>query len=333
MNYKRKIAALLLVVMMMTLGGCKDKNVEVVWSQEMGEQTLFKIEDKECSMALAKLLLATYKNLYVQAYGEDIWLQQELSVDIEAYLKEVVVSQLAQIQTMCLLANEQEVVLSGNEKKSVRNAAADYIATLNEAEMEELGVTEEEIETFFMDYALANKLYAKLTSDIDQEVSDNEARIMEVMCVVVEDEETAQVVKQRLEDGGDFQATINYYSIEEDGNRFLNWRDLSKEEKDALNLLENGSISDIIYANEKYYVYKCVNKINRELTEENKLLILEERAKTAVDDVYDEFAKKLKSGYNEEEWDKYVIDFSENVVTNQLFAIYDEQCGYINSGD
>ncbi len=332
MLYKRGIAVLL-IAMMLLVTGCKKGDLEVVWSQEMGDDILFKIEDGECSFATAKLLLITYKNLYAEVYGENVWLQQELSAEIEQYLKETVVSQLAKIETMCLLAEERGVVLSGDEKKAVNAAADAYIATLSEAEMTELDISTDEIKEFFLEYALANKLYSNLTEGIDEEVSDDEARVMNVMCIVVESQETAQAVQDRLAEDDDFQATANYYSVEEECSRYLYWKELTNEEKTVLNKLERGDISDTIYIDGRYYIYKCVEKINRRMTEENKLAILEERAKVAFDDVYEEFKVTLKSTFNHEIWDNYVVDFSENMVTANLFKIYEEKCGFLNNGN
>ncbi len=332
MTYKRGIAALLLAVMLL-MSGCGNSDVEVVWSQDLDANTLFKIENRECTFGVAKLLLATYKNLYVEVYGENVWLQQELSAEIENYLKETVVSQLAKIETMCLLAENKGVVLSGDEKKAVTAAAETFIQTLSQTEMKELGISEEEIKEFFMEYALANKLYAELTADIDEEVSDDEARVMEVMCIVVDNQETAQAVQDRLAEGSDFQATANYYSMEEECSRYLYWKNLSKDEKNVLNKLEKNDISESIYVDGKYYIYKCMEKINREMTEENKEAILVERAKIAFDDVYDEFRETLKSSFNEKKWDEYVVDFSEEVDTVELFKIYEERCGFLNSED
>ena len=331
MRYKRGIAVLLLAVMVLA-SGCKGKNLEVIWSQELGEDVLFKIEDRECTFATAKLLLITYKNLYEEVYGENVWLQQELSAEIENYLKGTVVSQLAKIETMCLLAEKRGVVLSGDEKKAVNAAAEAYIETLSPEEMKELDISEEEIKEFFLEYGLANKLYASLTADIDEEVSDDEARVMGVMCIVVESQETAQAVQERLAEGSDFQATANYYSVEEECNRYLYWRELTNEEKTALNKLEKGDISESIYIDGRYFIYKCVEKINRQLTEENKTVILKERAKVAFDDVYEEFKQTLKSKFNDAVWDSYVVDFSDNMVTVNLFKIYEEKCGFLNSG-
>lgn len=330
MSYKRKIAVLLVVVTLL-LCGCNHGDVEVVWSDELSQNVLFKIEDGECTMATAKLLMATYKNLYVEVYGENVWQQQKLSVEIEQYLKETIISQLARIETMCLLAETRNVVLSGDEKKTVETAAAEFFATLSEDEVEELDISEKEVEEFFMEYALANKLFAKLTQGIDEEVSDNDARVMEVMCIVVEDLESAEAVQERLAEGGDFQATANYYSLEEQCNRFLYWKDITQEEKNVLNLLEAGDVSESILVDGKYYIYQCVEKINRQLTEENKLMILQERAKVAFDDVYDAFVKTLHSSYNEELWENYTVDFSEKMDTNELFEIYEKHCGFLNS--
>lgn len=329
MRKKKVLCAVLSLAIATGLTGCAVGNVEVVWSLPVSNNTVFRIEGRECSLGTMKMVLANYKNLYVQTYGEDLWNQEGIREGLEEHIKKVTLSQLAKMDTICLLAEEQGISLTEEEIQTVQAAAKAYEETLSKKEIHELGISYNDIKDFYMEYALATKLYTKLTGGIDEEVSDDDARVMEVLQIVVTDSETAQVVQDKLASGSDFQALASYYSTLSETDTFLYWQDIKEEQKAALCLLNDGEISETVAIDNTYYIYKCVSKINRELTEENKKTIVKDRATQAFDNVYEEYKLSLSSTYNADLWEELKLDFSDEVVTSSLFSVFDTYCGYL----
>lgn len=67
-----------------------------------------------------------------------------------------------------------------------------------------MDVAEADIAEYYTHYALAQKLYHSLTNGVNEEVSDDEARVMEIMQIYVTDEDRAHEVEQKLAQGDDF---------------------------------------------------------------------------------------------------------------------------------
>ena len=63
-----------------------------------------------------------------------------------------------------------------------------------------MDVKEKDIVTAYEHYALAEKLYKTLTEGVDEEVSDDEARVIHVQQIFVTDEESARTVQDLLKE-------------------------------------------------------------------------------------------------------------------------------------
>lgn len=152
---------------------------------------------------------------------------------------------------------------------------------------------------------------------------------MEAMQIYITDKDKAQEAAARLSAGEDFASVASNYN--EGGNIELNIArdDLPKEvEKVAFNL-ENDEVSGMISTDNGYYFIKCLNKYNEELTDANKVNIIEKREKEAFDDVYEEFIKKQGSYLNEKVWDALELETQVKMETNTFFETYDTYCSDI----
>ena len=73
-------------------------------------------------------------------------------------------------------------------------------------------MTESDISEYYQHYALAQKLYNSLTNSVNEEVSDDEARVIEIMQIFVADSTKASDVAAKLERGDDFASVANNYN-------------------------------------------------------------------------------------------------------------------------
>ena len=64
-----------------------------------------------------------------------------------------------------------------------------------------MDVSEATIEKLYENYALASKVYTSLTTGVNEEVSDDEARVMEAQQIYVKDQSRAGEVASRLANG------------------------------------------------------------------------------------------------------------------------------------
>lgn len=322
---KRIIAGILALALTAgSLTGCQIGNTEFVMSTAtMNSKTVFSINDKSCSIQEAKLYFCNFKNLYGDVYGVDLWDYDFKGQSLPDYVKDVTISELTRIVCMDLLAEEHEITLSKDEKELVSKAASEYYDSLSEDEIDYMGVRKADIEDFYSHYALAEKLYQTLTEGIDEEVSDDEARVIRVQQIYVANQNTADAVNEKLQAGEDFETVAASYNEKTPVETTVARGVYPKAVEDVAFNLDNGGESSMITAEDGYYFIKCLNKFEQELTQDNKATILIQREKEQFDDVYAEYLENAKNELNEKLWDSIEINESEAITTKTFFSTYD----------
>lgn len=303
--------------------GCSIGGKEIVVTSGVGSKDVFKIGGDSCNQTEAKVYLANYQNIYGKSYGIDLWEQGFQKKKLKQYVKEVALSEMTKIICMDLLAEDQGIALTTEEKACIKDAAAKYYESLNEAELTYTGASQSDIESMYEDYALANKVYQSLTQSVDEEVSDDEARIMEAMQIYVKTQDKADEVSAKLAAGEDFAAVASNYNQKPVIEITFGRGNLPEEVEKAAFELDDGAVSDCIHTDDGFYFIKCINKFNEELTDANKSNIVDAREKAAFDDVYEEFVSTLASNLNESVWENIPLVTDGSISTDSFFEIID----------
>ncbi len=311
------------------LTGCQIGNKDIVVSGTLSSRQVFTLDKSACSLKEAKVYLANYQNIYGTAYTIDLWQHDFGDASLLDYVKDITLEELTRVYTMDLLAQSQEVTLSEDETAKVAEAAKEYYASLSEDETAYMDVAETDIAEYYTHYALAQKLYHSLTNGVNEEVSDDEARVMEIMQIYVTDEDRAHEVEQKLAQGDDFASVANNYNELSAIQVTVSRDDLPDEVEEVAFQLDDNAVSGMIAAGNGYYFIKCLNKYNEELTEANKSNIVEKREKEAFDDVYNEFVASLSSRLNTDLWDGIELTTDGSIQTNSFFAVFEKYCGEI----
>lgn len=313
---------------LLCLAGCSFGDTQVMVRAGFNDNEVFKIGDEVCTLPEAKVVMTNYQNMYGTMYGIDLWKHEFGNNDLEAYVKDLTISRLAQIMAMDFLAEEKEIQLSEAEEKKVEKAAKEYYDSLNEAEREYMHVKESDIASLYRRYGLANKLYTHLTQGVDDEVSDDEARVMEAQQIFVADQEKAKIVDQQLKEGSDFLSVANVYNEASETEITFGRNDVPKEIEEVAFSLENDQISEKIETEKGFYFLKCINHYDREKTDDHKSVILEQRRKEAFDDVYSEFLTTLSSEFNGKVWKNVKVEVKKDVKTDRFFEVYEKHCDW-----
>ena len=203
---KHKFVALCLTIAMASSAftGCNIGNAEIVLDMNsVGRNHVFSINGDKCSKEEARLYLCNYQNIYGYAYGMNLWeydfSQMEEGSTLEDYVKDVTLSELVNIMCMEQLAKQQEIALTEEELEKVTKAAEEYYETLSKEERSYIGVDKTKLRTYYEKYALAQKIYRTLTQGINEEVSDDEARVVRIQQIFVKSQEVAIEVQKKLE--------------------------------------------------------------------------------------------------------------------------------------
>ncbi len=323
---KKWITAGICIMLSVVLQGCQVTGSEVVVNADSTDNEVFKIKDEVCTVSEARVVLTNYQNMYDRTYGINLWEHGFKDRELETYVKDLTISRLAQIMAMDYLAQDNGIVLEEEEQAKIKEAAEEYFESLNDAEKEYMQVKQSDIETLYNRYGLANKLYTHLTQGVNDEVSDEEARVMEAQQIFVSDEESAEEVEQQLKEGGDFLTVANRYNEASETEVFFSKNGVAQEVAEVVFSLENEEVSEKIKSQDGYYFVKCINHYDQELTDDNKSVILEERRKEAFDDVYQGFLVDLPSEINDRVWEEVKVEVSEELTTDSFFQVYEKYC-------
>ena len=297
-------------------------------SAGFSDNDVFKIKNEVCTLPEARVVMTNYQNMYATMYGIDLWKHKFGSNDLENYVKDLTISRLAQIMAMDFLAEEKDISLSKEEKGKIQEAAEEYYNSLNDTEKEYMHVKQGDIEILYKRYGLANKLYTHLTQGVDDEVSDDEARVMEAQQIFVTSKEKAKEVAGQLKEGTDFLSVANIYNEASEIEVTFGRNDVAPEVEKVAFSLENDQVSRRIKTDKGFYFLKCINHYNQEKTDDNKSVILEKRRKEAFDDVYMEFLDTLSSEFNEQVWEQVKVEVNQEVKTDSFFEVYEKHCDW-----
>lgn len=346
MKYRKRIICLFLAFLLAgsVLAGCnkEQENMKVVLTTGFGKDEIFRIEELSCTKAEIMVYLTNMQNRYEKVYGREILDTEIDGVTLEENVKETALANMAQIKAMTLLAAKHNVTLTEEEKDMVKEAAAEYFSSLNETEIIQMGVNEDTIISLYSEFALANKLYHYLIKDINPEISDDEARTITVEHILIKtynlDEEgnkvaysdyakqqaknLAQEVVKKAKAGEDFHMLADEYSEDETLTYSFGKNEMEPGFEEAAFNLGTDEISEVVETQFGYHIIKCISTFNKEVTDENKKKIVEERKEEVFGEEYDSFVSSLTRNLNKELWNTVSFIHDEEVITSDFFEIY-----------
>ena len=350
-RYKRLMGLLLsaVIIAACSLTGCGNRGIgtKVVLTTGFGKDEVFRIETSTCSLPEIMVYLTNIQNRYESVYGTEIWSTNVDGVTLEQNVKDIALAQIARIKTMNLMAERYEVELNDEEKAQVENAANAYYNSLNDTEIELMGVSEKTIRNLYTEFALAEKVYQYTIKDINPEISDDEARTITVQHILIKTyaldgtgkkieytqraresayKEACEVLKLAQE-GEDFDELIRRYSEDDKSTYSFGKGEMEEAFETAAFNLGKDEISDIVETEFGYHIIKCLNTFDKEETDANKIKIVDQRRAEAFGQEYDAYVETLTRNLNEELWDSVSFIHDENVTTKDFFDVYSEYFG------
>jgi len=311
----------ILILLCFLLSACSLPS-KIVFSMGLGKNDVFYVDDVYASKNEFMVYLLSDIVKYEESFDRDIWEYTDYDESLEAGIKSTALERLARIKTMYKLARSNEIVLSDDENDRVRevtNTFYENLGTNRNTFFDELDI--EDVYNMYYEYALANKLYVGIIQNINPEISDDEARMVTVLQMTIEksgeetDEGTpvnrANSAVSALSEGNDFLSVANKYGDYGAEQKAYGQYNTEDEIADVVFELDSGEISKLIETDSRYYIFKCINMLDREETDANKLRIIELRRDEAFALEYDEYASKLARQLNEKIYKKIKIPYEE----------------------
>lgn len=334
------VPMLVVVLCAFVLSGCQSK--KVVLTTGFTKDEVFKIADISCTLPEMLVYLTDVQNQYEGVYGEGVWEAELNGVTLEDNIKDTVLARLSQVKALYLMSISKGVTLDDNEISNVSRCATEYFNKLTDEQVEYLGITQEKLVGIYTEYALSEKVVQFLIEDINPEISDDEARSVEVLCmyfptgvtdgagnfVSYEQSDKSRIfdlayaAKQRLDAGESFDIVAAEYVSTDSINKTFSRGVMAPEIEAAVFDLSKGEISQIIQTEAGYYIFKCISPLDREKTDANKLKLVDERRQQTIEDEYETFVDGLLKNLNHELWDELTLDKSMKIDAG-FFATYE----------
>lgn len=325
-----------------SLTGC-GQQTKIVFTTGLSGNQIFKIGSSVCTRPEIMIYLTTFYNEYTKAYGEEMWHYDLGGVSLEDHVKEVVLSKMAEIKIMNLMAEEREIALNAEEEQKAQTAAKAYYGKLTETLKKEENITQETAKKVYLEYALANKVFSTITESADMEISDDEARTVTVQEIyfknwkmkngektALSEKETMEVVENaravlnRVKAGEDFEALAMSHSEDKQIVKSYARGDVDKSFEEVLFSMDEGEVSNVIETEDGYYIVKCISTMDYEATQENKLVLVKQRQRKTFSDAYTEIAVNTHSQFRDRYWEKLTLNEKVHSTEANFFEIYDE---------
>lgn len=276
----------------------------------------------------AMILVATERNRYEQIYTDQIWnvTMPQSGESFDAFLLDQIQAFARDMKIVGQMAEEYGIELDSSEKEQVRRLAADYYSQLSAADVAYTGAVEEDAYQLYLDYALACKTVSRLTQDEAVEISDSQAKVIEIQQIILEDEETAgEVLELAEQEGSDFASIAGTYGIQEEVRLSLGRGEADPAVEEAAFLLEQGQISPVIRGEDgRYYVIRCLNPYDQEATAVRKSEMALVQKDSVFRGLYDAFLESHPVEVSEDVWMNVSCITDEDTTTTNFFTLYKE---------
>lgn len=301
---------------MLPLTGCSRRAVSPA-----GVRTV----EKEYSRGQIMVIAATERNRYQSIYTSKLWAVKadNSGVTFEEKLMGQIRQFLVEVATVNLMADEKDVELTSQEQDALSSLAKEYYMSLTQPDKAYTGVSEQEIYDLYCEYYRADKLVGELTKNENLEVSDAEAKVIQVQQIELDTRERAEdILSQVRQEKADFKSIASRSSKDARISYTLVWSDDPDAREKAAFALEQDEISPIVEENGRYYILKCTNAYDKEATAARKKRLAQEKKTQAFLAIYEPFARehpvKLKDNLEE------IVDFTggKDCTTDSFFELY-----------
>lgn len=288
------------------------------------KDVVFQVQDKSASKLETQVLFSDARKQYEEFFGEGVWNQSIDNVSFEEYAKNQIKSKLIRIKCMNLLAKERGVVLDKTETANVEKAAKEYIAGQNSDQIAQFGITETDIITMYTEFAIAQRLFNDMTSQVAVEVSADQARVINIQYICSNSLTDINNAKTRVDAGDNFFYVAREINSDGQYEYELKRGEMDKVFEDTAFELKTGQTSNVIQCGDKYYIIKCISDNNKTKTEANRNTIISEQKLNAFNHNFESYEASLFVNFNHKLWDsmKIVDSVKTSVGFEDIFNNY-----------
>lgn len=319
-----------------------------------GTQPLLTSGEDTVTVGTGNLMLrmnqATMLSYYSMMGGSTTGLWSQDSGDGETYGDTTKASILDELENMLVQkqhAADYDVSISEEEQGKIEEAAQAFMDANTEETIQNLSVSQSDVETLLELYTYQTKMYDPMVADVDTNVEDSEAaqsRItycrIDISDTQNEDGTTTPLTDEEKQEKKDqaqalldkLQASADPTSADMDAlakevNEDLNAVDntfgdddtlLDDKLKEAAKTLQDGQVyGEVVEGENAYFVVRMDSVLDREATDAEKENIVSERQQNAYNDLLNQWKDDADITVNNREWDKVTLTDNEQYTIKQ----------------
>lgn len=306
---------------------------QYVISSGFKDNEIFRIDKMTCTKAEFLVYLTNTENQYTKAYGEEFWNQNMDGKSAEEAIMQSVLAKMIKVKMMNLLAANYEIELTEQEEDRAKQVAKSYFDSLDDVEIEAFDkIKEDEIETMYLEYALADKVYHSYTDNVHLEISDDEARTIVVKQIfipfITEDERSAALERinaanASIQAGNGFEVVAAEYNEATEDTLEVRKGQLEPAAETVVFNMSEGLYSNVVEGNNGYYLFYCVSAFDEATVELTKQKRVAEYKQQAFDSIYNVFVAEKDCVLNQEVWEAITSVRSREIDTADFFELYE----------
>ena len=280
--------------------------------------------------AQAMIVVGSERNRIQNVMGKEVW-DLPVAGQVEKTYGEYFLAKtkefLQDIRTLNLMAEEKGIIANGTEMESIRTAANAFYQSLSEEDKAFFGnCSLKDVVDMYVAYFVAEKTAKSLLANVDTELSAAEAKVISVEQIVVQDENLAKELEEKVKlAGANFSYYARQYSEDPELQKNLAFGEREDEYAKVAFSLEDNEISSVFSQDGKYYILKCLSSYDEEATKERK-----ERLETAIrslhfQESYEAYQKEHIVRFREPFWKEIDLHSHEGSTADYFFSNYQEK--------
>ena len=286
---------------------------------------MLKQEKELYTQGQIRMIAATERNRYQNLYTGQLW---SVTADgqgntFEALLKSQIGQFLEELAVVDRMADEQGIQLTSQDEDDINNLAEEYYTGLSKEDLAYMQVSKDEVLDLYRKYYRADKTVSQMTESKNLEVSDAEAKVIQVERIETDSREKAEeLLLQASEEKADFTSIAEKNSLNSQIKLQLEWGPDLKEPDRSAFALEADEISDIIEKDGRFYIQKCVNAYDQQATALRKERLAQKKKTEGFQEIYLPYQEKYRVHLDGDVWEN--IDFSagEGCNSDNFFSLY-----------
>lgn len=173
------------------------------------------------------------------------------------------------------------------------------------------------------DQLLMPRLREDIMGSYNVEISESEARVMDISMLVTDSSDKANEAMTQISDGQDFITVAQGCTVQDEIELKVCREDLPQTIADTVFEMEDGAVSPVMQSGGRYYIIRCDSGYDIEATAQRKDQLGRERRRASVGTAYQEFCTNHECIIDDETWTAAVALYKAAPAVPDIFEHMD----------